>query len=290
MRHGSLFSGIGGFDLAAEWMGWENIFQCERNDFCQKVLKYHFPDTELLQDITKSDFKKYANRIDILSGGFPCQTFSVAGKGECDLTLWKEMFRAIGEIKPGWVVAENVPGLISQKRGMAFKQVCADLENEGYEISPVIIPAAGKGAPHIRERIWIVAYSDKFRCENEQEKNRKIIYDEKWIVAITEQGGGQQQCGLSESNTNASNAEGIGLQRSIKTNRNKRQECNDKLFDGCNREWERSAVEVAARLCRVDARVPNRMDRIKSLGNAVVPQVVYEFFKAIEKTEYGKEI
>ena len=98
MRHGSLFSGIGGFDLAAEWMGWENVFHCEWNEFCQKVLKYHFPHSESFSDITKTNFKKYANKIDILTGGFPCQPFSTAGKRKGtndERYLWGEMLRAI---------------------------------------------------------------------------------------------------------------------------------------------------------------------------------------------------
>jgi DNA (cytosine-5)-methyltransferase 1 len=114
MKHGSLFSGIGGFDLAAEWMGWENIFHCEWNPFGQKVLKYYWPNAESFNDITKTDFTKYANRIDVLSGGFPCQPYSVAGKQkgkEDERHLWPEMRRAIMEISPRFIVGENVRGL-----------------------------------------------------------------------------------------------------------------------------------------------------------------------------------
>lgn len=116
MRHGSLFSGIGGFDLAAEWMGWENVFHCEWNPFGQKVLKYHFPKAISYDDITKTDFTIHRGTIDILTGGFPCQPYSTAGlrKGkEDERHLWPEMLRAIREIQPRWVVGENVFGLIS---------------------------------------------------------------------------------------------------------------------------------------------------------------------------------
>lgn len=162
MTHGSLFSGIGGFDLAAEWMGWENLFHCEWNEFGQKVLNYYFPNAESFTDITKTDFTKYANRIDVLTGGFPCQPYSLAGKRigkEDDRHLWPEMCRAIREIKPTWVVGENVYGLVNWNGGLVFHEVQADLENQGYEVFPFLLPACGVNAPHQRYRIWFVAYS-----------------------------------------------------------------------------------------------------------------------------------
>jgi DNA (cytosine-5)-methyltransferase 1 len=160
MTHGSLFSGIGGFDLAAEWMGWENKFHCEWNPFGQRVLKHYWPNSESFTDITKTDFKKYANEIDILSGGFPCQPYSSAGKrlGKDDERhLWPEMLRAIREISPRFVVGENVRGLTTWNGGMVFEEVCAELESYGYQVAPVIIPACAVGAPHRRERVWFVA-------------------------------------------------------------------------------------------------------------------------------------
>ena len=199
MKHASLFTGIGGCDLAAEWIGWENIFQVENNKFCQNKLLKNFPNVTKYKDIKEFNGTKYAGKIDVLTGGFPCTTFSIAGKGATDLTLWKEMYRTITEIKPPYVVAENVPGIVSRKNGMAFNTVCSDLENYGYEVLPLNIPIAGKGAPHRRERIWFIAYSDRFRCDNEQEKNRQTICNEKRNGAIEEQGRGQQQCGVSKS-------------------------------------------------------------------------------------------
>ena len=164
MTHGSLFSGIGGFDLAADWMGWQNVFHCEWNPFGQKVLKYYWPQAESFTDIIKTDFKKYANKIDILTGGFPCQPYSSAGKrlGKADERhLWPEMLRAIRELEPTYIVGENVRGLLNWNGGMVFDEVCAELENIGYQIAPCLIPACAVGAPHRRERIWFVAYSDK---------------------------------------------------------------------------------------------------------------------------------
>ena len=163
MRHGSLFSGIGGFDLAAEWMGWENVFHCEWMEFPRKVLDYHFPNADSHIDICKTDFKKYANKIDILTGGFPCQPFSLAGKRkgtDDERYLWGEMLRAIQEIKPKFVIAENVFGITNIDGGLVFQQVCLDLETEGYEVQPFIIPAAAKNAPHRRDRCWFIAYAN----------------------------------------------------------------------------------------------------------------------------------
>ena len=163
MTHGSLFSGIGGFDLAAHWMGWDNIFHCEWNPFGQKVLKHHFPNSISYNDITKTDFTVHEGRIDILTGGFPCQPYSTAGlrKGKADERhLFPEMLRAIKEIKPRWVIGENVRGLVSWNGGMVFNEVCDDLEREGYEVQPFLIPAAGVNAPHQRQRIWFVAFKD----------------------------------------------------------------------------------------------------------------------------------
>lgn len=162
MTHGSLFSGIGGFDLASEWIGWQNLFHCEWNEFGQKVLKHYWPDAELFTDIKKSNFTKYANKIDVLTGGFPCQPYSSAGKRlgkEDDRHLWPEMLRAIREIQPRYVVGENVRGLTNWNGGLVFDEVQADLEAEGYEVLPFLLPACAVNAPHRRDRIWFIAYS-----------------------------------------------------------------------------------------------------------------------------------
>ncbi len=162
MKHGSLFSGIGGFDLASEWMGWENVFHCEWNPFGQKVLKYYWPKAITYNDITKTDFTIHRGTIDILTGGFPCQPYSSAGKRlgkEDERHLWPEMLRTIREIQPTWVVGENVRGLTNWNGGLVFDEVQADLEAEGYEVTPFLLPACAVNAPHRRDRIWFVAYS-----------------------------------------------------------------------------------------------------------------------------------
>lgn len=160
--HGSLFSGTGGFDLAAEWMGWENAFHCEWNPFGQTILKYYWPNAESYGDITQTDFSIWRNRIDVLTGGFPCQPYSVAGKRrgkEDDRHLWPHMLRAIREIQPRYVVGENVAGLISWSGGLVFHEVQSDLEDEGYEVWAYVLPACAVNAPHRRDRVWFVAHS-----------------------------------------------------------------------------------------------------------------------------------
>jgi len=160
MTHASLFSGIGGFDLAAEWMGWENVFNCEIESFPRRILNYYFPKAISYEDITKTDFTVHRGRIDVLTGGWPCQPFSTAGKrlGKADSRhLFPEMLRAIKEIQPRWVIGENVRGFVSWNGGLVFDEVCADLEGEGYEVIPFLIPACAVNAPHRRDRVWFVA-------------------------------------------------------------------------------------------------------------------------------------
>lgn len=162
MTHASLFSGIGGFDLAAEWAGWDNKFNCEIDRFCRQVLKYHFPNAVQYEDIKTTDFTIWRGRIDVLTGGFPCQPFSTAGKrkGTADNRyLWPEMLRAIREICPRWVVGENVFGIVNWSEGLVFEQVQADLEAEGYKVQAFVIPACAVGANHRRDRTWFVAHA-----------------------------------------------------------------------------------------------------------------------------------
>jgi DNA (cytosine-5)-methyltransferase 1 len=172
MTHGSLFSGIGGFDLAAEWMGWENVFHCEWNEFGKKVLHHYWPQSISYHDITKTDFTIHRGKIDILTGGFPCQPYSSAGKRkgkEDERHLWPEMLRAIREIQPRWVVGENVLGLVNWSGGLVFHEVQADLEAAGYEVWPYVLPAVSVNAPHRRDRVWFVAYAKDYGCNERGE-------------------------------------------------------------------------------------------------------------------------
>lgn len=165
MIHGSLESGLGGFDYAAEMLGWYNVFHCEINPFCQKILKHYWPNAKTYTDIFEFDGKPWAGRIDIITAGFPCQPFSHAGKrkgSKDERFIWPENMRIFREVKPRFIVAENVPGLLTIERGLVFEQVCADLENEGYEVQAFIIPACAKDAVHRRDRVWIVANCKHF--------------------------------------------------------------------------------------------------------------------------------
>lgn len=182
--HASLFSGIGGAELAASWLGWTNVFHCEIQEFQRKVLEYWFPNSVSYEDITKTDFSEWRGHIDVLTGGFPCQPFSVAGKrkgAEDNRYLWREMLRAIRQIQPTWVVGENVNGILSmvqpgketklgrtddlfdenfiyrKEQKFTIDAICEDLESAGYSVQPIVIPACAVGAPHRRDRVWIVA-------------------------------------------------------------------------------------------------------------------------------------
>lgn len=191
MRHASLFSGIGGPEVAAAMMGWENAFHCEINPFGRAVLEYWFPNSKSYEDITKTDFKEWRGKVDVLTGGFPCQPFSYAGKRggrDDERYLWPEMLRVIDEVRPTWVVGENVAGITTMVEGgiltpmgsdttlfgegdglhryelrqsFTIERICRDLEGLGYSVQPVLIPAAAVGAPHRRDRVFIIAHSDE---------------------------------------------------------------------------------------------------------------------------------
>lgn len=170
MRHGSLFSGIGGFDLAAQRCGWKNMFQVEIDSFCQRVLTKNFPGVHRHGNIKTFDACPYRGAIDVLSGGFPCQPYSVAGKrlgDKDDRALWHEMLRIVTEIRPRWIVAENVPGLIR----MEIDNIISALESEDYACETFVIPACAVNAPHRRDRVWIVAHSP---CGNEFHRTNNV--------------------------------------------------------------------------------------------------------------------
>src|SRR5690606_32688790 len=292
MNHGSLFSGIGGFDLAAEWMGWENIFHCEWNDFGQRVLKYYWPKAITYEDITKTDFTIHRGQIDILTGGFPCQPYSAAGKRkgkEDDRHLWPEMLRVVREIQPRWVVGENVLGLDNWNGGMVFDEVQADLEAEGYEVQAYVLPACAVNAPHRRDRVWFVAFNSK---RNASRSSEYIRGKDTGRSKENEQKGVFQQknnkcSGLGEISIDVANPERIGS--SGEEHRKKKTGLNTKKIEGIG--WQNFPTQSP--IHNGDDGFSERLDSItfpkwrnesiKAGGNAIVPQVVYQIFKSIEK-------
>jgi len=284
MKHLSLFSGIGGFDLAAEWMGWENIEQIEIDPFCIEVLKKNFPNVPKCTDIKDFNGSDYTGRVDIITGGFPCQPFSQAGKrkGKDDERhLWPEMLRVISTVKPTWVVAENVRGLLSIEQGVVFEQVCLDLENIGYEVQPVIIPAVAVNAPHRRDRVWFIAYSN----ENANRRRREQTREEKGLQRISGQALDTRLFGRTDQNvTNTKRTRHQG-----KINQKRSSARRDCWLEQWNRNW----AEVATELCCLDdglsvelgkfkrSKAGHRNEQIKAYGNAIVPQVAYQIFNSL---------
>lgn len=359
MTHGSLFSGIGGFDLAAHWMGWENKFHCEINPFCQKVLSHYWPDAELFTDIKKTDFGKFNGSIDIISGGFPCQPYSSAGKRlgkEDDRHLWPEMLRCIREVGPRWVVGENVRGLTNWNGGVVFDEVQADLESQGYEVTPFLLPACAVDAPHRRDRIWFIAYAGSKRRQQKsgsshgdegQNEGRAEKYDhiierdvEGRDVTNANQFNGYlsgfrasevpqlKEAGVSLNTTSNSPGERFRKERpdfigskewhsrasyeratsNSESGRwrlclpedigsDSREEYSfsdsDQVRAFRRRDWERFPTQSP--ICVGNDGLPARLDgitvpkwrneSIKAAGNAIVPQVVYQIFKAIGQYE-----
>jgi DNA (cytosine-5)-methyltransferase 1 len=287
MRHGSLFSGIGGFDLAAEWMGWDNIFHCEWMPFPRQVLHYHFPKSISYEDITKTDFTIHRGSIDILTGGFPCQPYSSAGKRlgkEDERHLWPHMLRAIQEIEPTFVVGENVRGLTNWNGGVVFEEVCADLENCGYEVQPILLPACAIGAPHRRDRIWFVAANTNNIRQHECECDNEINTSKGRINALNDIDENVEQ-------RNAAYSTNIRQEYALENG-----ELERRRFGQSNKRNLWDSFPSQSPICGGDDGLPTELDgitfskwrqeSIKGYGNAIVPQVAYEIFKVIQKMYY----
>jgi len=251
LTHFSLFTGIGGADLAAEWAGFETVGQVEWADYPTKVLEKHWPNVPRwrdIHDVTGESVKRAINdrRITVISGGFPCQPFSVAGKRkgkEDDRFLWPEMLRVISELKPTWVVGENVANFVN----MALEETCIDLENEGYEVQPFIIPACGVEAFQKRDRCFIVANIDsKLRKAYDYEAtmgNKQVEkVQNKWSKFFVESSGN-----------------------------------NSFKFREEDEPW----------ICGNDDGIRNKLDedRLKCLGNSIIPVQIYPIFESIAQIE-----
>lgn len=333
-KHIDLFSGIGGFALACRWNGIETVQFVEIDPFCQKVLNKNFPGVPIHDDI--KTFKYDGDPPFILTGGFPCQPFSCAGKRrgkEDDRYLWPEMLRVVSEAKPRWVIGENVAGFIN----MGLDQCVSDLENQGYEVQAFVIPACAVGAPHRRDRVWICAHAvngkhgtsrgqdgetdslqginrpslcsrglertdshatDTKESEREQSggtRSRREGFtngcesftdtESKQTHTTEQRGLHAKPCGKDSDVTHTGNQ---GLQGSKWPGSHEQRQAAHGSIAERNNTWDEPWLEVAARLCRVDDGLPRRMDRanrLKALGNSIVPQVVAEIILAILNIE-----
>lgn len=369
--HASLFSGIGGAELAASWLGWTNVFHCEIQEFQRKVLEYWFPNSISYEDITKTDFSEWRGHIDVLTGGFPCQPFSVAGKrngAEDNRYLWGEMLRAIRQIHPTWVVGENVNGILSmvqpsketkmgrtddlfdenfiyrKEQKFTIEVICEDLERAGYSVQPFVIPACAVGAPHRRDRVWIVAHRTDTETEDLQQGGKNGV-SQSFFTANTNSNRQrdrkdkqifEQRCnrttniGKGCKDATSSNTQCFGGHKV--DNKIQCEQSNGERIDGkgmfrtsfntngkgwnalryddgyseaaqqaesqfgradCPQSWWRN-FPTQSPVCNRDDGLPFkvadltlslakwRSKSIEALGNAWVPQVVFEIFKAID--------
>ena len=263
---GSLFSGIGGFDLGLERAGMKVIWQSEIDQFACKVLKKHWPNVPNLGDITKVDWTNI-ERPDVICGGYPCQPFSTAGKrgGATDPRhLWPAMFNAICVLRPRYAPMENVRGHLF----MGFGEVLADLASIGYDAEWQVIPAAAVGAPHKRDRVFIVAYSNNARGRaskrhikqsGSSEKQERQIFAQRWA--------GRRGAYVADTNGEQlgqrGRTENIGSAHRVWSDNDRREKTN-----GFGQWWE-----VEPNVGRVANGISDRVDRLKGLGNAIVPQV-----------------
>ena len=285
MKFLDLFSGIGGFSLGLEAAGMETAAFCEYDEKARKVLKKNWPDVPIFNDIrtlNKELLDEWGiSDIRLICGGYPCQPFSLAGErrgAEDDRHLWPEMFRLVQELRPDWVIGENVAGHVT----MGIDQVLADLENEGYTARPFIIPACAVDAPHRRDRVWVVAYDDNQtknvgNTENKRRDFWKNIERERTTSKQKQQSGVRGQFGRSGEDVADSNV--TQCQRNSSTIRTQ-TEYSD--FGSPSRWKPEPSVG------RVAHGVPNRTHRLKQLGNAVVPQVVQVIGESIMLIEEMK--
>lgn len=277
LTHLSLFSGIGGLDLAAEWAGFTTVGQCEFADYPTKVLEKHWPDVPRWRDVrtlTKESFYERTGlrAVDVISGGFPCQPFSVAGKQKGkgdDRYLWPEMLRVIRELRPRCVVGENVPGIIK----IAAGQVVKDLERAGYHVVVFNFEAAAVGAWHRRSRVFFTGLADVADADGSGLQGRKQPETPDAAEDTGEQPSRAPAGECSEAVYNAMRSGCAG---------DARREQSQELADG--RCWA-AEPDVG----RVAHGIPARVDRLKCLGNAVVPQQAYPIFKALMEEHNGKE-
>ena len=303
-----LFSGIGGFSYGLDQVGFKTVAFCEMDQYCKLVLQKHWKGVKIYNDVKElkgQEVIKEHGTIDLITGGFPCQPFSIAGsrKGTNDNRhLWPQMFRLIKELKPRWVIGENVRNIISIQDGMVFETVCTDLEGEGYEVRAFNIPAAGIGAPHKRERIWIVANSrrtlrerSKFQGENANESKQEDANQ-------YQRSSSTSTDNVADTNTRLSNGSIEEVQSGGQTfntssqrtdvaytySQRQQEQCGPESIQKERNEPQRSSSqeghtgwEFEPDVGRVANGISGRVHRLKALGNSIVPQIAKEIGRAI---------
>mgnify|MGYP003651091524 FL=1 len=288
-----LFSGIGGFSYGLEQtQGFETIAFCEKDKFCQQVLRKHWNDIKIYDDIR--DIKGSTIKADIVTGGFPCQPFSVAGKQrgtDDDRYLWDETIRVVAETKPRWFIGENVDGLVNIQEGKVLQQIQKDLETESFEVQCLIIPASGIGAWHQRKRIWIIGYSDSnANTKTQQSSNgpeNSISKEYRSKDSSVQFSGGTTNNSLSNSTPiNLRNANSTSIESSI----NRQEERKFRRASSRRQQRQETWWQTQSKLCGVPDGISTELDkdranRIKSLGNSIVPEIARELGLSILEAE-----
>jgi DNA (cytosine-5)-methyltransferase 1 len=328
-----LFSGIGGFSLGLESTGFfETIAFVEKDKFCRKVLKKNFNNIPIEEDIRNVKGSNYA--ADIITGGFPCQPFSVAGKRkgtDDDRYLWDETIRVVAECKPRWFIGENVEGLININNGMVLRQVQTDLEDQGFQVQCIIVPAAGIGAFHQRKRIWIIGFNatnsnnnGSYRSQRDatkqscnEQKDRLSFRDDKDVPnsdsklsngcgsstrnSITEQQrldsnekknwnevrSKAERCSEQDRedvpNTNSERSQRHGVSTNMET---EQRQISSKNSIKEQQTWWQTQSEFCGIPNGISATLDkDRSNRIKSLGNSIVPQIARQLGLSIMEAE-----
>ena len=263
--HLDLFSGIGGFALAAGWAGYRTVGFCEVEDYPRRILSKRFSGVPIHGDIRELDGAAYRG-VTLITGGYPCQPFSQAGKRQGaadDRHLWPEMLRVVKQARPASVLAENVAGHIT----LGLDEVLADLEAEGYACRAVVVPACAVNAPHRRDRVWVVA-NDVAHSGSGRRQSGEL------------QAGRNESglCGTDVADTSTERTQGLRSSRVGESSAHAGQEvpvCGYERIGSSYWETEPAVGRVADGL-------PNRVDRLKGLGNAIVPQVAYELIRHLE--------
>jgi len=327
LTHVELFAGIGGFSIAGEWAGFTTVLQVENDDYCNGVLERHWPDVPRVRDIRDVTRETISGAVTLISGGFPCQPFSLAGKRRStqdDRWLWPEMLRVISEIAPPWVLGENVRGLLSIEDGMVFESMLADLETLGYEVRSFCVPAAGVGAPHLSPRVFIVGHTGCKRGLESADGGRQArgwSRNTSANVADAECNGRQQSTevvrgrepviatsgqDVSDSDIQHGHGTGHGPGTVPESQAAAIQRSADMADTDCQGQPDTQRLATATRsygraladqagwwdaepgMGRVADGVPHRVDRLRCLGNAVVPAQVFPILKTIAECERGR--